>query len=240
MALLRLAGDPTARRGRCDDLACAGPPAVGEPPPPSRPARGGPCSPDDATSAPWSAVAAQLVRCAANFDLLSKPFPDSDEVSEGEAVALLKACGFSAQDCTELLRDTLMVDASPDQCTTSTMPTPISLFAESDECGAPGAHCAPTNDTALSGMSSPLLPCSADTALAMTPRRQLAFLTTTDPLPPGSPLPQPATKCAPLRTAGLAAAAVIGSNSLPTMLTQPRLLLRTCTHGTILRLSVTC
>ena len=106
MALLRLAGDPTARRGRCGDLACARPPAVGEPPPPSRPARGGPHSPDHATSAPRSAVAAQLVRCAANFDLLSKPFPDSDEVSEGEAVALLKACGFSAQDCTELLRDT--------------------------------------------------------------------------------------------------------------------------------------
>ena len=104
-----------------------------------------------------------------------------------------------------------MVAASPDQCTTSTMPTPISLFAESDECGAPGAHCAPTNDTALSGMSSPLLPCSADTVHTLTPRRQLAFLTTTDPLPPGSPLPQPATMCVPLRTTGLAAAAVIGS-----------------------------
>ena len=69
-----------------------------------------------------------------------------------------------------------MVAASPDHCTPSTMPTPISLFAESDKCGASGAHCAPTNDTAPMGMSSPLLPCSADTpGTALTPRLQLAF-----------------------------------------------------------------
>ena len=173
MALPRLAGDPTARRGRRGDPARAGPPAVGEPPPPLRPALGGPRSPADTTSAPRTAVAAELARCAANFDILSKPFQDSDQVSEGEAVALLKACGFSAQACTELLRDALLVAASPDQCTTSTMPTPISLFAESEECGAPGAHCAPTNDTAQLGMSSPLLPRSADTAHALTPRRRL-------------------------------------------------------------------
>jgi hypothetical protein len=172
----RLAGDPPVRRGRRGDPARAGPPAVGEPPPPSRHALSGPRSPDDATSAPWSAVTAELARCAHNFGLLSKPFQDSDQVSEGEAVALLQACGFSAQDCTELVRDALMVAASPDHCTPSTMPTPISLFAESDKCGASGAHCAPTNDTAPMGMSSPLLPCSADTpGTALTPRLQLAF-----------------------------------------------------------------
>jgi hypothetical protein len=67
--------------------------------------------------------------------MLSKPFQDSDQVSEGEAVAMLQACGFSAEACTEILHEALMVAASPDQCTPSTMPTPISLFAESDECG---------------------------------------------------------------------------------------------------------
>ena len=174
MALLRPADDPPARRGRRGDPAPAGPPAVGEPPPPSRHAHGGPRSPDDATSAPWSAVTAELARCADKFGLLSKPFQDSDQVSEGEAVAMLQACGFSAQDCTEIVRD--MVAASPDHCTPSTMPTPISLFAESDKCGASGAHCAPTNDTAPMGMSSPLLPCSADTpGTALTPGLQLAF-----------------------------------------------------------------
>ena len=93
------------------------------------------------------------------------------------------------------------------------MPTPISLFAGSDKCEATGAHCAPPNDTALMSMSSPLLPCSANTpANAMTtPRRQLAFPSTTlGPLPPGSPLLQPATTCAPQRTTGLAASAAIG------------------------------
>ena len=152
------------------------PPDVGEPPPPSCPALGGPRSPVAATGAHRSAVAAELARCADNFGMLSKPFQDSDQVSEGEAVAMLQACGFSAEACTEILHEALMVAASPDQCTPSTMPAPISLFAESDECGASGAHCAPPNDTALMGISSPLLPCSANTpANALTPRRQLAF-----------------------------------------------------------------
>ena len=244
MALLRPADDPPARRGRRGDPAPAGPPAVGEPPPPSRHAHGGPRSPDDATSAPWSAVTAELARCADKFGLLSKPFQDSDQVSEGEAVAMLQACGFSAQDCTEIVRD--MVAASPDHCTPSTMPTPISLFAESDKCGASGAHCAPTNDTAPMGMSSPLLPCSADTpGTALTPRLQLAFAEmstmdmadrsaattpvaddlgaacTTLPmpavsaahhslLPPGPPLLHPATLCVPLGNAGLAASTNLG------------------------------
>ena len=181
MALLRPAGLPMAGRGRRGDPARAGLPAVGEPPPSFRPSLGGPRSPaatasahlpDDAVDAFQPALtAAELALCEDKFGLLSKQFHDSDQISEGEAVAMLQASGFSAKACAEILHEALTVAASPHQCTTSTMPTPISLFAESDECGASGAHCASPNDTALSVMSSPLLPCSANTpANTMPPR----------------------------------------------------------------------
>ena len=203
MVRLRLAGSPTARRRRRGGTACAGPPAVGEPPPSFRPALGVPRSPHAATSAhlPVDAVDA-IIRQALRL------WPQ-------DPIVLLQHCG--AQDAAaELLRSAGKYNyqtASPDQCTTSAMPTPISLFAESDKCEVTGAHCAPPNDTALMSMSSPLLPCSANTpANAMTtPRRQLAFPSTTlGPLPPGSPLLQPATTCAPQRTTGLAVSAAIG------------------------------
>ena len=126
---------------------------------------------------------------------------------------MLHASGFSPDVCAEILHD--MVPASPDQCTT--IPTPISLFAEPGECGASGAHCAPPNDIALVGMSSPLLPSSANTPNAKTPRRHLAFPTTIGSLPPGSPLLQPATTSAPWRTTSLAASAAIGIDDELTM-----------------------
>ena len=127
----------TKRRVLLNFTACAGPPAVGEPPPSFRPALGGPQSPHAATSAhlPDDAVYA-IIRQA----LLLWP---------QEPIVLLQQCG--AQDAaTELLRSAGKYNyqtASPDQCTTSAMPTPISLFAESDKCEATGAHCAPPNDT---------------------------------------------------------------------------------------------
>ena len=137
MVRLRLAGSPTARRRRRGGTACAGPPAVGEPPTPFRPALGGPRSPDTATSAhlPDDAVYA-IIRQA----LLLWP---------QEPIVLLQQCG--AQDAAaELLRSAGKYNyqtVSPDQCTTFAMPTPISLSAESDKCEATGAHCAPPNDT---------------------------------------------------------------------------------------------
>ena len=159
-------------------------------------------------------TSADLTRCEDRFRMLFK-LQDSHQVSTAEAAAMLHASGFSPDVCAEILHD--MVPASPDQCTT--IPTPISLFAEPGECGASGAHCAPPNDTALMGMSSLLLPSSANTPNAKTPRRHLAFRPTTiGSLPPGSPLLQPATTCAPWRTTSLAASAAIGiGDELSTM-----------------------
>ena len=54
-------------------------------------------------------AAAELARCEDNFGMLSKHFQDSDQVSEGEAVAMLQACGFSAEACAEILHEALMV-----------------------------------------------------------------------------------------------------------------------------------
>ena len=69
----------------------------------------------DATSPSWGMLAAaELVRCEDNFGMLSKHFQDSDQVSEGEAVAMLQACGFSAEACAEILHEALMV--SDDLC----------------------------------------------------------------------------------------------------------------------------
>ena len=129
-------------------------------------------------------TSADLTRCEDRFRMLFK-LQDSHQVSTAEAAVMLHASGFSPDVCAEILHD--MVPASPDQCTT--IPTPISLFAEPGECGASGAHCAPPNDIALMGMSSLLLPSSANTPNAKTPRRHLAFRPTTiGSLPPGSPL----------------------------------------------------
>jgi len=217
---VRPARIPRAGYGRRGGTACAGLPAVGEPPPLS--ALGMPRPPAAATRDHLPAVetiyrpamtSADLTRCEDRFRMLFK-LQDSHQVSTAEAAAMLHASGFSPDVCAEILHD--MVPASPDQCTT--IPTPISLFAEPGECGASGAHCAPPNDTALMGMSSPLLPSSANTPNAKTPRRHLAFRPTTiGSLPPGSPLLQPATTCAPWRTTSLAASAAIGIDDLSTM-----------------------
>ena len=177
MVRLRLAGSPSARRRRRGGTVCAGPPAVGEPPPSFRPALGGPRSPHAATSAhlPVDAVDA-IIRQA----LLLWPQDPTVLLQHCTMLDAIQDAMDAIQDAAaELLRSAGKYNyqtASPDQCTTSAMPTPISLFAESDKCEATGAHCAPPNDTALMGISSPLLPCSANTpANALTPRRQLAF-----------------------------------------------------------------
>ena len=103
------------------------------------------------------------------------------------------------------------------------IPHPLSAAKDKQVSGAPDAHCALPNGTAHMGMPSslpdaslPTLECgnadATSNSTAMTnPQRQLAFISTTPgPLPPGSPLLQPATTCAPQRTTGLAAANTLG------------------------------